>query len=362
MKEAIIPVMTISGSDSINGAGIQADIRTISALGGIAHTVITTVTAQNSYGIDDIFDLPQEIVVGQVRAILKDIPPRAIKIGMIHQVEAMRSISRDLSSCPNIVCAPGILTSRGERLMSDEVIQEYIKTIFPLVRVLVIKCNEAELILGTTISSQDEMLSAAKSLLKMGPSAVMLRGGHCSKKLLTGLLLTDDPSAPAQFFNSPNMEGWQIHGVGGALSSAIATRLAFGDDIPSAIQAAHKYIRLQVVYSIDSSSQSVHQIEIYNRFMELIAANCKTSRDTAFYASKLNITPRYLAVVTDRVAAKAPKQLIADYLIQEIERTLLSSSLSIQEVSLEFGFSTQVAFAKFFKAQKGCSPTAFRNG
>ncbi|MCQ2146972.1 MAG: helix-turn-helix domain-containing protein [Bacteroidales bacterium] len=96
--------------------------------------------------------------------------------------------------------------------------------------------------------------------------------------------------------------------------------------------------------------------------MELIAAKCKGNRDTAFYASCLNVTPRYLAVVTSRVAGKNPKQLIADYLILEIERTLLSSSKSIQEVSIEYGFSTQVAFTKFFKAHKGCSPSEFRNG
>lgn len=362
MSNSIIPILTISGSDSINGAGIQADIRTISAMGGVAHTVITTVTAQNSKGITDVFDLPSDIVVGQLRAVLKDMHPKAIKIGMIHQLDAMRALRDELPSCPNVVCAPGILTSRGERLMSDEMIQAYRKNIFPLVKVLVIKCSETELLLGRTIRSQEEMLSAAKALLDMGVKAVMLRGGHCTKNLLTGLLLDSEDMTSPQFFNSPNMEGWQIHGIGGTLSSAIATRLAMGDDIQSAIQAAHKYIRCQVVYSVESTNQSIHQIELYNKFMELIAAKYKGNRDTAFYASCLNVTPRYLAVVTARVAGKNPKQLIADYLMQEIERTLLSSSKSIQEVSIEYGFSTQVAFTKFFKSNKGCSPTEFRNG
>ena len=362
MKEAIVPVLTVSGSDSINGAGVQADIRTISVLGGIAHTVITAITAQNSQGIESIYDLPSDIVTGQLDAVLKDMRPKAVKIGMVHQREVMKVLGSRLSPGRAVVCAPGILSSKGESLMSDSTLEDYVRLIFPMVDVLVIKCSEAEKILHAPVQSQEEMLLAAQALLDKGVRAVLLRGGHCSRNMVTGLLLTADGRSGAQFFSSPNTEGWQIHGIGGTMSSAIATRLAMGDSIPQAIKAAHHYIRCQIVYSVGSANQSIRQIDLYNRLMEMVAQHCKSRRDTAFYASELSVTPRYLAMVTDRVAGKSPKQLITDYIMQEVERVLLSSTRSIQEVSDEFGFRSQAAFAKFFRAQKGCSPTDFRNG
>ena len=357
-----ISVLTISGSDSISGAGVQADIRTISALGGVAHTVITAVTAQNSQGISDIYELPYEMVMGQLHSILSDITPQAVKIGMLRQPSLMRSLREEIKGYGNIVCAPGILSSKNESLISDEALQEYARVIFPITDILVLKCSEAEKVLRTAVRSQEEMLSAAGSLLRMGTRAVLLRGGHCSKGLLTGLLLTSGSSSSPEFFSSPNLEDWQRHGVGGTMSAAIAARLAMGDDIRSAIKAAHDYIRCQTVYAVSSDEQSARQVELYNRFMELIASDCRTRHDTAHYASRLAVSPRYLAAVTDRVAGKSPKQLISDYLMQEIERSLLSSDRPVQEISRDFGFRTQAALAKFFSAHRGCSPTAFRNG
>ena len=358
MKDAIVPVLTVSGSDSTSGAGIQADIRTISALGGMAHTVITAITAQNSRGISHIYDLPADMVEGQLRSVLKDMRPRAVKIGMVHQPAVMRALRDEIPSDIPVVCAPGILSSRGECLMTD--VTDYVRYIFPLADVLVIKCSEAEVILGISIRSQEEMLAAASHLLAMGPKAVLLRGGHCADNLITGLLL--DSAGTQSFFSSPNTEGWQIHGIGGTMSSAIAVRMALGDSVPKAISEAHRYIRCQVVYSVDSTSQSIRQMELYNRFMELIAANCRRRRDTSFYASELSVTPRYLAVITGRITGRSPKDLIADYLMQEIERALLSTSRSIQEISLDFGFVTQAALTKFFCSRKGCSPSRFRSG
>ena len=215
--------------------------------------------------------------------------------------------------------------------------------------------------MSESIETQQQMHVAARRLIAQGPDAVLLRGGRGADGMVTGMLLLASDLEHPQFFSSPNTEGWQLHGVGGTLSSAIATRLAMGDDIPTALSNAHRFIRSRVVYSVASTSHSIRQVEIYNRLMELVAQHHRTSRDVAFYASRLNVTSRYLAEVTSRIVGKSPKQLIAEYVMAEVERSLTQTSLSVQEVAQQFGFTSQAAFAKFFHAQKGCSPTDFRS-
>lgn len=362
LSKHLTPILTITGSDSTSGAGIQADIRTISAMGGMAFSTITSITSQDSQGISNIYDLPEEIVTGQLEAVLRDVRPKAVKAGMIRQRNVIRAIRDEIVGCRHIVCAPGFLSSRGEELMDADTIKEYTRLLFPITSVLVLKCNEAERLFGKSIDSNADMQETASRILDMGPKAVFLRGGHCTEGLVTGLLDIAGSKEPPQFFTSPNREGWQLHGVGGTLSSAIATRLAMGDDIPTAISAAHKYIRCQVVYSISSTSHSLRKMELYNRFMEQVTAHCKESRDTAFYASLLNITPRYLAEITRYITGNSPKHIIADYLLKEIEASLRSTDKTVQEISIEYGFPSQAALAKFFKIHRGISPSEFRTG
>ncbi|MCM1078753.1 MAG: hydroxymethylpyrimidine/phosphomethylpyrimidine kinase [Bacteroidales bacterium] len=362
MPKHLIPILTITGSDSTSGAGIQADIRTISAMGGMAFSTITSITSQDSKGIHNIHDLPEEIVTGQLRALLRDVRPKAVKVGMIRSSNIVRAVRNEIVGCRNIVSAPGFLSSRGERLMDNDTIEEYMRSLFPVTHILILKCSEAELLFNKSINSNAEMLETAARLLDMGPQAVFLRGGHCTEGLVTGLLVIAGDTGRPRFFTSPNREGWELHGVGGTLSSAIATRLAMGEDIPVALSAAHKYIRCQVVYSVSSASHSLRQMELYNRFMEQVTAHCRESRDTAFYASQLNITPRYLAEITRYITGNSPKHLIAEYLLKEMESSLLSTDKTIQEISIEFGFPSQAALAKFFKKNRGISPSEFRSG
>lgn len=376
-----LPILTITGSDTTGGAGIQADIQTIAAMGGNAASVITAITSQNSQGIADIHDLPVTVVKAQLDAIYSDILPRAVKVGMVRDAEAIRLLRQEIVGCRHIVSDPGLLTSRGMRLMGEEALRAYVQHLLPIVNVLVLKCSEAELLLrdeglgiresvgirdeglgmSESIETQQQMHVAARRLIAQGPDAVLLRGGRGADGMVTGMLLLANDLEHPQFFSSPNTEGWQLHGVGGTLSSAIATRLAMGDDIPTALSNAHRFIRSRVVYSVASTSHSIRQVEIYNRLMELVAQHHRTSRDVAFYASRLNVTSRYLAEVTSRIVGKSPKQLIAEYVMAEVERCLTQTSLSVQEVAQQFGFTSQAAFAKFFHAQKGCSPTDFRS-
>lgn len=356
----MLPILSITGSDGTGASGIQADIRTITALGGHALTALTSVTVQDSHGIASLCDLDVRLVVGQVSALMADFHPRAVKVGMVRQPELVRALRDEVVGCRHIVCAPGVLDSHGHRLMSDETIHELVRLLLPETEMLVVRCSEAEIITGLRITGEASMIEAARWLMGHGVRAVLLRGGHCSEGLLTALLLMADDAEHPRFFTSPNTEGWQLHGVGGTLSSAIATRLAMGDDIAEAVTQAHQYMRSRVVYSAKSASHGIRQVELYNRLMEEVAQWHRQQHDVAFYAERLHVTPRYLSEITTRVVGRSPKQLIADYLMHEIEQSLLTTSAPIQEVAETFGFVSQAALAKFFRAQRGCSPKEYR--
>ena len=351
-------VLSINGSDSTGYSGIQADIKTISALGGYALTAVTAVTVQDRHGIQNILDLPTSVLIGQVKSIVADHHPCSIKIGMVRNAESARILRNEIVGCKNIVLVPGILSSRGDRLMSDEAIAALQRYLIPEASLLILRCNEAELMLGEKISTDDDMVKAARRFVEMGVTGVLLRGGHQVKDQLTGLLYTENGS---RFFSSRNTEGWQKHGVGGAMSSAITTRLAFGDDIPTAISNAHDYIHSQVVYAVTSRRQSRRAADIYNEFMSLITEHYREAHDVAFYADKLAITMRYLSQISDNVVGKSPKQVIADYLMKESVELLSTSRLSISEISFKLGFSSQAMFSKFFRSREGCPPAEYRN-
>ena len=305
-------VLTITGSDNTGGAGIQADIRTIAAMGGEALTAVTSVTVQDGRGIQTIMDLPCDLVVGQTRAVVEARHPHVAKVGMVRDARTIRALRAELAGCRQLVLVPGIVSSRGERLLDDEAL-----------------------------------------------AAVLLRGGHQTARRLTALLLAD---GHPRFFSSQNTDGWQRHGVGGALSSAIATRLALGDDVPTAVTQAHAYVHSRVVYAVEGHTASQRPADLYNALMTLVADNYRTSHAVSFYADRLAITPRYLSQVTRRVVGKSPKQVVDDYLAQEASALLLGSQLTIAEVARQLGFSSPAAFSRFFSESRGCAPRSFRNG
>lgn len=357
-------ILSITGSDGTGGAGVQADIRTITAMGGTPVTAITSVTVQSRSGIHSVHALPAEVVAGQVRSVIDDARPRAVKVGLVNDAAAMGDIRDAIVGCPRIVVDPGILSSHGTRLMDAAAIKGLVRHILPETLLLLLRCSEAELLLGTLspesageILTDDDMLRVARSLVALGPQWVLLRGGRVTEGRLTALLY-----GPGQhrFFTSFNIEGWQRHGVGGALSSAIATRLAFGDDVPEAIRRAHEYIHSQVVYAVDTPHRGQRPTEIYNHFLDLVAMHYRMAHDVSFYADRLAITARYLSQVTRNVVAKSPKTVIDEYLLREAEVLLSTTALTMQEISQRLGFSSPMRFSKFIHAHRGCTPTALR--
>ena len=352
-----IPVMSVTGSDNTGFAGVQADIRTISALGARAVTAITSITVQDAYGIQSIHDLPTSMVAGQTKAVFNDVHPRAVKVGMVRDAETVRALRNEIIGCRKIVLVPGILSSHGERLLSDAAIEAWKSNLIPEASLLILKCSEAELLLGMTVATNDDMVRAAERLVEMGAQAVMLRGGHQTEGMLTAILYAEGQK---RFFSSHNTEGWQKHGVAGVFSTAVATRMAMGDDVFQAVANAHAYVHSQVVYSVTAESRLARPADIYNRFMSIIAENYKSAHDVAFYAGRLSITTRYLCQVTDKAVGKSPKQIIAEYIMHEAVTLLENSRLTIQEISDSLGFSSQAMFSKFFRNNCGKSPTQVR--
>lgn len=357
-----VSILCINGSDSTGRSGIQSDIKTIKDLGGYALTAVTSVTVQNGDGIQYIEEMPTELVAGQIRAIYRDEFPRAVKVGMIDNPGTISTVRNEIVGCRNIVCSPGILSSHGGCLMSNESIHALCHSLIPVSRLLMLKCTDAEIILGRRINTDDDMLLAAKSLCEMGAEWVLLRGGTYNEGRINALLYNtlQDQTHHEEFFSSLNIEGWQRHGVGGTLSTAIATRLALGDDVPLAVKNAHAYLHNQVLYASGEKDTSYRPNQLYDDFLSLVSDNYRKCHDVAFYAEKMSITSRYLSQITNTVSGQSPKQIIDSYILQEAERLLSTTSLNIQEAAFALGFSSQMVFAKFFKNKKGCSPTAFR--
>ena len=356
MKKIITPILTISGSDGIGSSGIQADIKTITSLGGDAMTIITCMALNNGSGTK-WHTFHKDVIVEQARTITRDNYPKAVKVGLIQHPETIKMLRDEIIGCRKIVCAPGIFASDGSQLINDESIRAIVSFLIPESTLLILRCNEAEKILGKKITSDDDMLNAAKELKNMGAEWVMLRGGQLSEGRLTALLYGEGTK---HFFTSYNIQGWKKHGVGSALSAAITTRLGMGDDVPTAIRNAHEYVHSRVVYAVSDEKQSLRAKDIYNEFISIVAEFYQKEHRVAFYADKLNITTRYLSQVTDKTVGISPKQVISNYLINEAKMLLDNSRLTIQEISDKLGFSSQTMFCKFFKAQEKHTPTEYR--
>lgn len=242
MKKTYFPVLSIAGSDPSSGAGIQADLITIAALGGYACTAITAITVQNTLGVSGIYPVPAQAVREQVEAILTDIKPLAIKIGMLHRFEIVKEVIDILSQFPKvpIVLDPVFLSSSGHPLLDDEGIQLMIEQLFPLVTVLTPNLTEASWLLGKEIKEKDQMPEAAKELLKFGAKSVLLKGGHLEEEVLSDCLVKS--SGEIFFLDHKKVNSNNTHGTGCTLSSAIAVNLAQGFSVEYAVERATEYV------------------------------------------------------------------------------------------------------------------------
>lgn len=350
------PILSITGSDNSGWSGMQLDIRVISQMGCHALTVATCIVMQKERTIGEVVNVPNEIIQKQIENIVATSHPKAVKVGLVRDPEAVRIISREIVGCQKIVIAPGIMSSGGVQLIDDETIETIKRCLIPRASLLMLRQIEAEKVLGMNISTDEDMLKAARQLISQGAENVMIRGGKIVEGRITALFAS---AKSHQFFSSYNIEGWQQHGVGGALSTAIATRLGMGDDVLDAIKNAHEYVHSRIVYSVEDSKK-LRPSDIYNTFMNLLTDNYRSAHDVAFYADKLNITTRYLSQITNDTVSKSPKQIISEYLLGEAKQMLENSRLSVKEVSDALGFSTTALFCKFFKQQLGVTPSEYR--
>ena len=254
-----IPILSIAGSDCSGGAGIQADMKAISALGGYAATAITAITVQNTCGVQNVHPVPSEIVKGQIEAVMEDIHPTAVKIGMVNDVEVIHVIAESIKKYmpPFIVFDPVMVSTSGHKLIEDNAIETIISELIPLAHLITPNLKEAEVLCHTSISTIEDMKQAARQLLKLGSQAVLLKGGHLDGNQMADILLTHSHSEFYQF-NSPKIESKNTHGTGCTLSSAIATLLAQGRSMPEAVRIAKEYVWNGILHGKDIKIGSGH--------------------------------------------------------------------------------------------------------
>jgi hydroxymethylpyrimidine/phosphomethylpyrimidine kinase len=241
MKYHVIPTLTIAGSDSSGGAGLEADMKTMSALGCYAMAVVTAVTAQNTCGVDAVQQVDDSIVSAQLHAVFADIPPRAIKVGMVGRASTMHVLGEELrgQSVPKVI-DPVMVATSGSRLMDEAAVGTFVSDLLPLASVLTPNIPEGEVLADMPIANEDDMRRAARRILDKGCRSVLLKGGHLDGNEKADLLMADDGSE--QWFRHPTVDTPNTHGTGCTLSSAIAAHLAQGLTLAEAVGKAEEYL------------------------------------------------------------------------------------------------------------------------
>lgn len=256
--------LTIAGSDSSGGAGIQADIKSMSANGVFAMSVITAITAQNTMGVFGIEDISPEMIKSQIKVIFDDIKVDAVKIGMVSKIESIKAISealREIKDLPPIVLDPVMVSTSGYKLLSDDAKETLIKELFPLSTLITPNLPEVEEILGIKIEDVEDMKEAAKKLKKLGTKYVLIKGGHL-KDDATDLLFDGENFI---YFKEQKINTNNTHGTGCTLSSAIAANLAKGMRIEEAVRESKEYITLAIKHGFKIG----HGVGPTNHFYEL---------------------------------------------------------------------------------------------
>jgi hydroxymethylpyrimidine/phosphomethylpyrimidine kinase len=235
-------VLSIAGSDSGGGAGIQADLKTFAALGCFGMTAITALTAQNTCGVRAIHAVPPHMLRDQIDAVLEDIGADAVKIGMLHSPEIVRTVAQtiDRHQLQRVVFDPVMVATSGAKLINAEAIAVLVAEMFPRSTLITPNLDEAALLVGRPLNSAQDMALAAAELIARGASAVLLKGGHLAGDVVTDLLL--QKSADPIWMEAPRIHTANTHGTGCTLSSAIAAHLALGLALPQAVQQARGFV------------------------------------------------------------------------------------------------------------------------
>ncbi|OBS30743.1 bifunctional hydroxymethylpyrimidine kinase/phosphomethylpyrimidine kinase [Tepidimonas fonticaldi] len=239
-------VLSIAGSDSGGGAGIQADLKTIAALGCYGMTAITALTAQNTLGVRAIQGVPASFLKEQIAAVVEDIGVDAVKIGMLHAPDIVDAVAWaiDTYRLPNVVLDPVMVATSGDTLIEDATIERLVRELFPRATVVTPNLDEAALLLGRPLAQVEELEAAAADLLQRGASAVLLKGGHLPGDVVTDLLaIRGEPPAYWIRLSGERIVSDNVHGTGCTLSSAIASFLAIGQTLEEAVQSAQGWVR-----------------------------------------------------------------------------------------------------------------------
>ncbi len=261
--------MTIAGSDSGGGAGIQADLKTISANHCYGMSVITALTAQNTIGVSAIHPVPVDFVRQQLEAVLGDIGTDAIKIGMLFSPELIKTVAAMLKkfNCRNIVLDPVMVATSGDRLIEDDAIKALKTELIPLAELITPNLPEASVLLERDISSRDDLARAAIDLSKLGCTNILIKGGHLDESQDSDDLLYLGEEGKTIPFPVTRIETNNTHGTGCTLSSAIASGRARGLDIEQAVRAAKDYITGAIAagagYRIGNGHGPVHHFFRY---------------------------------------------------------------------------------------------------
>ena len=236
-------VLSIAGSDSGGGAGIQADLKTMSALGCYGMTAITALTAQNTCGVRSIHGVPPQMLRDQIDAVLEDIGVDAVKIGMLHSPEIVHTVAEAIErhKLPNVVFDPVMVATSGAVLIDNSSVDVLVRELFPRAVLITPNLDEAALLVKRALHTESDMQGAATDLLAMGAQAVLVKGGHLQGEVVSDLLAL--ASGERVWMRDSRIHTPNTHGTGCTLSSAIASYLALGQDLFGAVQSARTYIR-----------------------------------------------------------------------------------------------------------------------
>ncbi|MFJ5233484.1 bifunctional hydroxymethylpyrimidine kinase/phosphomethylpyrimidine kinase [Kitasatospora sp. NPDC088391] len=233
-------VLTVAGSDSGGGAGIQADLKTMLALGVHGMSVITAVTAQNSLGVQGYWELPAEAVRAQYRSVVDDIGVQAVKTGMLASIELVETVAGLLAdTAAPVVVDPVGVSKHGDALLAAEAVATVRERLLPVATLATPNLHEVTQLTGRTVTREDEMLDAAKALRDLGPAWALIKGGHLDGEAADLLL---GPAGETHWYRAPRHDNRHTHGTGCTLASAIAAELAKGHPVPTAVAHAKTYV------------------------------------------------------------------------------------------------------------------------
>ena len=291
-------ILTITGSDGTGGSGVQADIQLISKLGGTAASVITSITVQNTLGIQEFHDLPASVVRQQVEAIINDLQPQIVKIGLLRRIDVVEMLAEVLQRYQprHIIYVPVLTSAKGEQLVEHRVYQAIEKLLIPMCTVVL---------------------------------------------------------APSDLAETPLR-----HGRANQLASALAYYLSHDEKVSDAMLHAQAYLKQLPADYADGNSRSE---ELYNQFLDAVEHYYNRYADVAFYAEQLNVSPRYLGQVTRQITGRSPKAIIDERITTEIETLITTTNKPLKDVAQLLGFSSQAHLSRFFKKRRGVPPTEFQH-